>query len=123
MPASRAASSSTNVPKTSVWMNASGSSIERSTCDSAAKLTTASQPSIARATASRSAMSASTNSTLPGRSPGQVLAAPRVGELVEDDDPVVRMLGEAAAHIGRADEPGPSGNEKFHRAFSSLSSR
>ncbi len=76
MPASRAASSSTNVPKTSVWMNASGSAIERSTCDSAAKLTTASQPSIARATASRSAMSASTNSICPAGAPARFSRRP-----------------------------------------------
>ena len=51
MPADRAASSSTNAPKTSVWMNSPGDSIERSTWDSAAKLTIASQPSTASATA------------------------------------------------------------------------
>ena len=50
MPASRAASSSTKVPKTSVSMNSPGEWIERSTWDSAAKLTIASHPS----TASRS---------------------------------------------------------------------
>jgi hypothetical protein len=60
--ASRAASSSTKVPKTSVVMNSPGDSIERSTCDSAAKFTSASQPSSAERTASRSAMSASTSS-------------------------------------------------------------
>ena len=44
----RAASSSTNVPIACVVMNASGSEIERSTCVSAAKLTIASTPAIAR---------------------------------------------------------------------------
>ena len=62
MPVSRAASSRTKVPNTSVRMNSPGSSIERSTCDSAAKLTTASQPSSAERTTSGSAMSPTTSS-------------------------------------------------------------
>src|ERR671937_983346 len=53
----------TYVPRTSVSMNSAAPKIERSTWVSAAKLTIASQPSAAVATASRSAMSLWTNST------------------------------------------------------------
>ena len=37
----------------------------------------------------------------------EVLAPPRVGELVEHADVVVRVGGEPAADVGRADEPAP----------------
>ena len=114
MPASRAASSITKAPKTSVWMNSPGDSIERSTWDSAAKLTIASQPSIAAATASRSAMSPSTSSTPVRGEALEVLAPPRVGELVEHPDRVARVSGEAVAHVGRADEPGAARDQDPH---------
>ena len=51
------------MPSTSVSMNSEAPWIERSTCVSAAKLTTASQPSPAAATTVGSQMSPSTNST------------------------------------------------------------
>ena len=51
------------MPSTSVSMNSAAPRIERSTCVSAAKLTTASQPSPAFATASASQMSPSTSRT------------------------------------------------------------
>ena len=44
----------------------------------------------------------------------EVLGPARVGELVEDDDPVVGSLREMAADVGGADEPGPAGYEQFH---------
>ena len=112
MPRSRAASSRTyGAERRAVWTNASGSSIERSTWDSAAKLTTASQPSIALATALGSSISPSTNRS--ARRPRQVLAPAGVGELVEHHD-LVAGLG-AQAHVGRADEPGAAGDEQLHR--------
>src|SRR5581483_10300641 len=61
-PASRAQRRSTYVPCTSVSMKSAASRIERSTCVSAAKFTTASTPAPASATASGSQMSPSTNS-------------------------------------------------------------
>ena len=76
MPAWRAASSITKAPNTSVWMNSPGEWIERSTCDSAAKLTVASQPSIAASTASRSAMSPSTSSTRSASRPSRFSRRP-----------------------------------------------
>src|SRR6266850_2696959 len=55
------ASSSANTPKTSVRRNASGSISERSTCDSAAKLTTASTPRMTSRTTFASQTSPCTN--------------------------------------------------------------
>src|SRR5262245_47019039 len=60
-PARRASSHSTNTPWTSVWMNSPGVSMLRSTCDSAAKLTTKSQSFIAFATSAGLRMSPSMN--------------------------------------------------------------
>src|SRR5262245_27855789 len=60
-PTRRASSQSTNTPKTSVWMNSPGVSMLRSTCDSAAKFRTKSQPFMAFATASGLRMSPWTN--------------------------------------------------------------
>src|SRR5450759_1861601 len=57
MPCARTTSSSVCVPRMSVWRNASGSAMERSTWVSAAKLTMASTPAAADSTASRSQMS------------------------------------------------------------------
>ncbi len=116
MPASRAASSRTWVPKTSVWMNSPGASIERSTWVSAAKLTIASQPSSAAATASRSAMSATDQLAALVVEPVEVLAPAGVGELVEHAHAEVRMRLEPVADVGRADEPGPSGDEDVQAA-------
>ena len=59
-PVRRAASSRTAVPTTSVLMNSDGSRMLRLTWLSAARLTTASTPSMASATAAASAMSACT---------------------------------------------------------------
>src|SRR6267142_2284837 len=55
------ASSSANTPKTSVRRNASGSISDRSTCDSAAKLTTASTPRMTSRTTFASQTSPCTN--------------------------------------------------------------
>jgi hypothetical protein len=57
MPRRRASSSSTKTPRMSVSMNEASPSSDRSTCVSAAKLTTVSQPSIATPTTSASTMS------------------------------------------------------------------
>ncbi len=46
--------------------------------------------------------------------PGEVLAIPGVGQLVEHDDLVLR-LHETADEV-RADEPGAAGDEHAHRA-------
>ena len=54
---SRTASSKVKTPNTSVFKNASGSISERSTCDSAAKLTMASTPRLASRTIVPSQMS------------------------------------------------------------------
>ena len=95
-------------------MNASGSAIERSTCVSAAKLTTASTPSIASATASASSIPARTNAK-PGAvaDVGEVLLAAGVGELVEHGDGVA-VLGDPLADEVRADEAGSAADEQLH---------
>ena len=60
-PTRLATSHSTLVPNTFVCTNAYGSTIERSTCDSAAKCTTASWPGRCSSTAAWSQMSPCTN--------------------------------------------------------------
>ena len=60
-PASRAAASTLYAPRTFVSMKSAASWIDRSTCDSAAKFTTASQPRIAATTAGASATLPCTN--------------------------------------------------------------
>ena len=80
--------------------------IERSTCDSAAKLTIASQPAAACATASGSAMSPCVELVLDAV---EVRAVAGVGQLVEDDDLVARRR--EPAHEVRADEAGAAGDE------------
>ena len=70
-PVRRTSSSSTCVPKNSVRPKSVAPRIERSTCVSAAKLTIASQPSAASATAAASQMSAAMSSTpVPSRFAG-----------------------------------------------------
>ena len=96
-------------------MNSPGDSIERSTWDSAAKLTTAPQPSTAARTASRSAMSPSTSSTRSGGRSSRFSLPPRVGQLVVDRDRVIGVRGEAVADVAGADEPGAAGDEQPHR--------
>ena len=90
--------------------NASGSAIERSTCVSAAKLTTASASAIA------------SGDRVAVLDPGvheavldalEVLAPARVGELVEHGH-VVAEVAHALAHEGRADEPGAAADEQPH---------
>ena len=93
-----------------VLTNASGSAIERSTCVSAAKFTTASTPSIAPATASGSSIAPWTNDVLDVL---QVLAPARVRELVEHDDLVAGL--DALTDERGADEPGPAADEQLHR--------
>ncbi len=98
------------MPIACVLTNASGSAIERSTCVSAAKFTTASTPSIAPATASGVLDRPVDEGVLDVL---QVLLPAGVGELVQDDDLVARL--DALADEGRADEPGPAAHEQLHR--------
>ena len=91
-------------------MNSAGPRIERSTCVSAAKLTIASQPAAACATA-RVGDVALVELVVDA---GEVRAVAGVGQLVEDDDLVPR-LREAADEV-RADEAGAAGDEDAHRA-------
>ena len=100
------------MPSICVRTNASGSAIDRSTCVSAAKFTTASAPSIASATAAGSSMAPWTNVV---RGVAQVLAPAGIGQLVEDDH-VVAVLGRAQAREVRADEARPAGDEQPHAA-------
>ncbi len=102
------------MPWACVLTNASGSAIERSTCVSAAKFTTASRPSIAAATASASSIARVHEGVARAVGDvGEVLLAPGVGELVEDDD-LVAVLGDALADEVRADEAGPAADEQLH---------
>ena len=112
MPRRRAASSSTNVPSACVRTNASGSAIERSTCVSAAKLTTASAPSIALGDR-RGILDRAVHEAEVGSDVFEVLAAPRVGQLVEHDD-LVAVLARAQAREVRADEAGAAADEQLH---------
>ena len=91
-------------------MNSAAPRIERSTCVSAAKLTTASQPSPASATASASQMSPSTSRT---SQPVEVRRVAGVGELVEHDH--VLAGREQALDEVRADEAGAACDEDPHR--------
>ena len=106
------------MPSACVRTNASGSAIERSTCVSAAKLTTASQPSIACMTTCGSSIAPCTN-VKPGSVADvvEVLLAPGVGELVEDDD-LVAELGQPLADEVRADEAGAAADQKPHETTS-----
>ena len=103
------------MPKTSVWMNSPGASIDRSTWVSAAKLTIAPTPSRQRLTASASVMSA-VDQLDPGLIEAlEVLHPARVGELVEHPNREVGMGLEAVADEGGADEAGAAGHEDVHR--------
>ena len=102
-----------------VMMNASGPEIERSTCVSAAKLTIASHPSTASATATGSSIAPWTKRILVDHVV-QVLAPPRVGQLVEHGH-LVAVLAHAQAHEPRADETGATADEQPHPAARSSS--
>ena len=101
---------------TPVDRNASGSRIERSTCDSAAKLTTASAAATSGPTTAGSAMSPWTN-VEPGGHLGivadrcEVGLVAGVGQLVEDGDPRPVAPAEQVPDVARADEPGTAGDE------------
>ena len=90
-------------------MNSAPLRIERSTWVSAAKLTTASQPCPAWATATASAMSPSWNSC---GDAFEIGAVARVRELVEDDHVVAPVCEQL--HEVRADEPRSAGDEDPH---------
>ena len=102
------------MPIACVVMKASGSEIERSTCVSAAKLTTASTAATAASTGV---------GVLDPRvdepearvvaQVGEVLLAPGVRELVEHGDLVTELLQALAGEV-RADEAGPSADEQLH---------
>jgi hypothetical protein len=53
---------------------------------------------------------------------GEVLAAPRVGQLVEDDQLVLGPRLERRAHVGGPDESGAPANEQPHAAALARSS-
>ena len=108
---SRAASSRTPVPITCVRAKASWSAMERSTCDSAAKLTTASTPSIT----SRTAFGSSIAPDHERHGLGKVLPAAGVRELVEHHHLVILRH---EPHVGGADEPGRTGHEQLHACTS-----
>ena len=98
------------MPSTSVWTNSSGPRIDRSTWVSAAKLTIASHPAAARATASRIGDVSLEELVLDAL---EIRGIPGVGQLVEDCH-LGALSGKPAHEVG-ADEPGPSGNEDAHR--------
>ena len=97
-----------------VSTNGSGPSMDRSTCVSAARLTTASGRCSAntRAMAAASAMSARTNvdARIVER-PLEVQQAAGVGQLVDDDEAVGGVREGVVDEIG-ADEPGAAGDEE-----------
>ena len=102
---------------TPVTRNASGSRIERSTCDSAAKLTIASVSATSGPTTVRVGDVAA-DEPEPGRllrvgpDGRQVRLVAGVGELVEDRDPRAVAPGEHVAHEARADEAGAARDEQ-----------
>ena len=117
MPASRALHE--NEPAEHVRGDDSpGEVIELIDADSAAKLTTASHPLIAEATASRSEMSPSTRASRFGRAARRGLAAAHVGQLVQRHHRIVGVGGQPVADVVRADEPGPARDEQPHAAAS-----
>ena len=98
------------MPTACVVTNASGSAIERSTCVSAAKFTTASTP-CDRGGDRVGVLDAGVHELdVEAR---EVLAPPGVRELVEHDD-VVAVVAQAHAHEGRADEAGAAADEQLH---------
>ena len=109
---------------TPVRRNASGSRIERSTCDSAAKLTTASDSATSGATTSGSAMSPWTNRNRAGHlrvvaDGTEIRLVAGVGQLVEDRDLVPSRRREDVADKARADEAGAAGDEEPLRIVAS----
>ena len=103
------------MPKTSVWMNSPGASIERSTWVSAAKLTIASNA--VEAPVDRVGVGDVRGDQLdPGliETP-EVLDPACVGELVEHPHREVGVGLEPVADEGRADEAGAAGDEDVHR--------
>jgi hypothetical protein len=96
------------VPITCVRANASPSAIERSTCDSAAKVDdrVAASDELAH---ERAVLDRADDEV--GVGAGEVLAPPGVGELVEHDELV---LGAEEAHVGRADEAAAACHEQPH---------
>ena len=107
------------MPSAWVVTNASGSAIERSTCVSAAKLTTASTPSIAAADGVGVLDPAVDELDVEVL---EVLAPAGVGELVEDDD-LVAVLAHAQADEVRADEAGAAADEQLHAGTSVRAAR
>ena len=102
-----------------MWRNAVGSRIERSTCDSAAKLTTASQ-SLDELEHQRRVGDVALHEPEPvgrarvGERVVEVAAVARVRELVDDGDRIVGAA-EAALDERRPDEAGAAGHEHPHR--------
>ena len=113
-PTSRATSHSTFVPWQFVETKAYGSLIERSTCDSAAKCTTASCPARWRDDVVLIA-DVGVHETAPPvvDEVGDVRTVPGVREGVVDRHGVVRV-GEHVAHVVRPDEPRRAGDEQLH---------
>ena len=101
----RHASSRTWTPMTPVRRNASGSRMDRSTCDSAAKLTTASAVATSGPTTAGSAMSPWTNRRRAAcsgsaRTRREVRLVAGVGQLVEDGDRGPVAAGQHVADVG-----------------------
>ena len=116
-PAARQASSRVWVPTTLVRTNSAPDSTERSTCDSAAKCTTASWPGSRSRSSVRSQMSpADEVQTRVGG--GKVVAVAGIGELVQYGDPGVLVARVSAVQQGadvvRADEAGAAGDQDPH---------
>ena len=108
----RIASSRICVPSTFVVTNSDApSSIDFSTCDSAAALTITSTPSTSSATSAASRMSPWTNDeALVAHHVGEVLEVARVRQRVERDHLVPRVRQQVADHV-RGDEAGAAGDE------------
>ncbi len=102
---------------TPVARNASGSRMDRSTCDSAAKFTTASASATSGPTTAGSAMSPA-NEAEAGRLLGivadrrEVRLVAGVGQLVEDRDPCAVAPPEHVADVAGPDETGPTGDQQ-----------
>ena len=112
-PNCRAASSNVKAPSTSVLMKSSAQRIERSTCVSAAKLTTMSMPSLQNARNSFVVGNVAFDELVPvgiGKI-AQIIEVAGVAEFVEIDDVPVGMFAERELHEVRADEAGASRNQ------------
>src|SRR6476469_38780 len=108
MPALRHASSSTCTPSTLEFMNSLAPAMERSTCDSAAKLITASWPGRTSASFAGSDVALHEGVPVAAGDRAEVREVARVGELVVDRDVgagVARVTaGQQCADVVRADE-------------------